>query len=369
MGSSTDQNNVTKRTLYYGAGGNLVYDQRVGGSTYNYTFNHHNQMVGVQVGGAYVGTYGFDASGARVWRQATSPVAVNNQYVYDEDGHLLMEQNGSTYAVAKEYVWLDDMPLAMIDYSSGAAVTYYIHTGPVNEPLALTNASQATVWSAYVEPFGIATTFSPPSETIDLRLPGQWLSAEMGNLNHNGFRDYDPTLGRYIQADPLGLAAGQNRYPYVDGDPLDWIDPWGLDPVGRAVGGVIGGALGGAGGEAVEPLCGGVPGEIGGATVGRAIGSALGDWVLSHNKPPKDACDPNGAKAPGKPGKAEGFSDPKGGPNWVPNPNGRGNGWQDSNGDVWVPTGQGGSAHGGPHWDKQTPGGGYTNVYPGGGQR
>jgi hypothetical protein len=33
---------------------------------------------------------------------------------------------------------------------------------------------------------------------------------------------------------------------------------------------------------------------------------------------------------------------------------------------VWVPTGDGPAAHGGPHWDVQTPGGGYVNVYPGG---
>jgi hypothetical protein len=36
----------------------------------------------------------------------------------------------------------------------------------------------------------------------------------------------------------------------------------------------------------------------------------------------------------------------------------------DSNGNVWVPTGQGGLAHGGPHWDVQDPNGGYENKYP-----
>ncbi len=80
----------------------------------------------------------------------------------------------------------------------------------------------------------------------------------------------------------------------------------------------------------------------------------------------RNAKDPNGAKAPGKPGEAEKFKDPKGGEQWVPNPNGRGYGWLDSKGDVWVPTGQGDEAHPTPHWDVQSPGGGYRNVYPGG---
>ena len=87
-----------------------------------------------------------------------------------------------------------------------------------------------------------------------------------------------------------------------------------------------------------------------------------------NRRPPKDAYDPNGAKAPGLPGPKEGYFPPKGGPRWVPNPNpGRGgssHGWEDKNGNVWCPTGQGGRAHGVPHWDVQKPGGGYENVKP-----
>ncbi|WP_170288213.1 polymorphic toxin type 37 domain-containing protein [Marilutibacter maris] len=63
----------------------------------------------------------------------------------------------------------------------------------------------------------------------------------------------------------------------------------------------------------------------------------------------------------------DGYSPPR---KWdgkkIRSPNGRGYGWPDKKGRVWVPTGPGGSAHGGPHWDVQIPGGGYINVYPGG---
>jgi hypothetical protein len=76
------------------------------------------------------------------------------------------------------------------------------------------------------------------------------------------------------------------------------------------------------------------------------------------------------ADAPGKPTEDDGYEEPK---RWdgkkVKNPNGSGAGWPDRNGDVWVPTGPGPLAHGGPHWDVQTPGGGYRNVYPGGRRR
>lgn len=56
---------------------------------------------------------------------------------------------------------------------------------------------------------------------------------------------------------------------------------------------------------------------------------------------------------------------PKGKYRLVPNPNGRGFGWEDADGNVWVQTGQGGAAHGGQHWDVEFRKGGYKNVRPG----
>jgi len=124
------------------------------------------------------------------------------------------------------------MPIAVIDSSSGTAVTYYIHTGHLDEPQMMTNVSKAKVWDAYVTPFGSAKVFTTATANTDLRLPGQWYQAEAAGsgLNQNGYRDYDPTLGRYIEADPLGLGGGQNPYAYVDGQVYDYSDFWGLKP-------------------------------------------------------------------------------------------------------------------------------------------
>ncbi|SFE05187.1 RHS repeat-associated core domain-containing protein [Paracidovorax konjaci] len=66
---------------------------------------------------------------------------------------------------------------------------------------------------------------------FDLRYPGQVWDEETG-LNYNLHRYYDPATGRYLQADPIGLAGGWNRFLYVDASPLMFADPMGLRSTG-----------------------------------------------------------------------------------------------------------------------------------------
>ena len=76
----------------------------------------------------------------------------------------------------------------------------------------------------------------------------------------------------------------------------------------------------------------------------------------------------NDAQAPGMPTENDGFYPPK---KWdgkkKKHPINGKVGWPDKKGKIWVPTGNGPIAHGGPHWDVQHPNGrDYDNVYPGG---
>ena len=39
---------------------------------------------------------------------------------------------------------------------------------------------------------------------------------------------YSPTLGRFLQTDPIGYGDGMHLYGYVGGDPVNFIDSSGL---------------------------------------------------------------------------------------------------------------------------------------------
>lgn len=93
----------------------------------------------------------------------------------------------------------------------------------------VTDLSQAVVWQTEQTPFGEVTqatgTLAQP-----LRFPGQYADPETG-YSYNYFRDYDPSVGRYVQSDPIGLRGGLNSYVYANLDPNKNIDPNGLDVV------------------------------------------------------------------------------------------------------------------------------------------
>lgn len=229
---SETRNASTQNYVYNPAGSNWLY--QVGSDTRPKTANGnlassplfgtlsydgYNRLAGTSV---EITTYTYNALGQRI--KKANQFDLTTSFMYDEQGRLLYEKTGSN---TKEYVWLGDRPLARID--NGTSI-YTYHTDRLGTPQAMTNSSGAIVWQADYEPFGKANVAVATVEN-NLRLPGQYFDRETG-LHYNYFRDYDPTTGRYIEADPIGLEGGVNLYTYVGGDPMGQIDPNGLASIG-----------------------------------------------------------------------------------------------------------------------------------------
>lgn len=66
---------------------------------------------------------------------------------------------------------------------------------------------------------------------FNLRFAGQYFDTET-SYHYNYHRYYDPSIGRYLTSDPIGLAGGLNSYGYANGRPYQNMDPYGLYAIG-----------------------------------------------------------------------------------------------------------------------------------------
>jgi len=338
----------------YDANGNLTAD-----GTKTYYWNALNQLVEVKEGSTTVATFEYDGFGRRTEKVAAG---VTRAFVYDGQDIVEERISGTSSDTIRYYHGAAiDEPLAR--KNSADDVTYYLadHLGSIVQE---TNASGAVTLEREYDPWGVATQ---GASTSGYAFTGREWDAEIG-LYYFRLRFYSPASGRFLSDDPIGLDGGINLGRYVSNGPTGAIDPHGTNTwvvnagrVGWWAGNAVGGPAGGVVGAAVT---------TGAAVTVGWFGPKVVDWGNSYfSKPPKEAYDQFGPKAPGKPGPETGFKDPKGGDRWSKAPGSEKKGWEDASGNVWVPTGppQHPNSHGGSHWDVTDRHGNFLGSrYPGG---
>ena len=109
---------------------------------------------------------------------------------------------------------------------------FFVHNDHLNTPKYLTDTTGKAVWQSQATPFGEVTENGDLDGdgkyvTLNMRFPGQYWDHETGT-SYNYYRDYDPSLGRYVQSDPIGLRGGINTYVYVGSNPTGRFDYYGL---------------------------------------------------------------------------------------------------------------------------------------------
>ena len=217
-------NGTTSRQFFYDAAGNMVteIDPALGGP-YS-VYNHAGRPVSSQ-GAAGSFSYVFNAKGQRAVK-VNGPPSTTRFFHYDRGGQLIAESNLSG-TMLREFVTLDGLPLAL--YNAGTSMRY-VHPDHLGSPQKMTNADGIVKWNLRQKPFGEVVAIGGGATQNPQRFPGQYYDAEFG-LHQNRFRDYDPSLGRYLQSDPIGLAGGLNTYAYVGNNPLIRTDPLGLQAI------------------------------------------------------------------------------------------------------------------------------------------
>jgi RHS repeat-associated protein len=209
------------QTLTTTAAGNISGFSVPFGPLTSLTYNQDNRLATANSGAGQLAQYAYDGFGQRIVKFGS--VTGTTLYQYDRAGHLLEENDGAGTSRV-DYVYLDDQPVATIQPITGKV--YFLHDDRLGTPQLATDASETVQWSASYQPFGYTST-GIGAIVQNLRLPGQEFDAETG-LYHNGFRDYLPELGRYLQSDPIGLDGDPNTYQYAQSNPFKWVDPSGL---------------------------------------------------------------------------------------------------------------------------------------------
>ncbi|MFH2044001.1 MAG: RHS repeat-associated core domain-containing protein [Pseudomonadota bacterium] len=100
---------------------------------------------------------------------------------------------------------------------------YYYVNDHLGTPQRIIDETGAVVWNADYQPFGEADVNPNSTVVNNFRLPGQYYDSETV-LHYNYHRHYNPKLGRYSTADPIGIAGGVNLYGYALNNPIKYFD-------------------------------------------------------------------------------------------------------------------------------------------------
>lgn len=216
------------RSIAYDGRGNTSGETRPGSVSVATTYDGYGRLTGYNSSNVDALSFVYNGRDDRV---AMVRGAETRRFVYDADGRVMGEYGNSAADAKAEFIWLAPQvandnafggedgvggyaPLAVATPDlTGAIQVNWVHGGHLGVPVVITDATG-----------NLATT---PNDYLAPGFPGQ--SRVLADLYYNRYRDYDPTTGRYVQADPIGLAGGSNPYLYAGGNPVTGRDSSGLD--------------------------------------------------------------------------------------------------------------------------------------------
>lgn len=229
---NTSNNRITTSGFTYDNSGNVTADP-----SNSYTFDGENKILKLNSATAYA----YDGDGKRVRKL----VGENTRFIYGINGELLAEYSGSTGDIQKEYIYGASGLLATVESS----LTQYLTADHLGSPRAATNGSGTVTSRRDFMPFGeeVSTGAGRSSGqgwaggSVRQNFTGYERDIESG-LDFAQARYFGTSIGRFSSPDPKMGSAKKilpqtfNRYVYVLNNPLNLVDPSGLEsacPPGR----------------------------------------------------------------------------------------------------------------------------------------
>ena len=165
----------------------------------------------------------YNGMGSRVGKteRLNGVVLSDSKMIYGATG-VLQERSADGGTVLKTYA-----PQGEMESTNGTAIPRYYtrdHLGSIRE----VTASDGNVSARYdYTPYGERTRISGTYEAAKGFTGHDYLADS--NFVLTRYRAYDPGLGRWLSADPIGEKGGINLFAYLLGDPVNSFDPFGLD--------------------------------------------------------------------------------------------------------------------------------------------
>ena len=229
----------------YDDNGNRIQKTK-GTDTWDYTFDYMNRLTRVEKNQTTLGEYVYDGYGRRLQKTEDS---TTKTYIY-AGGAVLYEETSIGTAC---YAYGPTGTLAKRTTINQESNTFFFHKDRQGSNRITTDDNKNIVSAATYHPFGESSTEEGSENYL---FSGK--EKDSTGLYYFGARYYDPDTGRWISRDysagnmkePMSL----NRYTYCYNNPLQYIDPDGLDPYSVDINGlvvlgvsnipVVGGALG-----------------------------------------------------------------------------------------------------------------------------